>query len=308
MLDKSIRILNFDDSVVKQKKLLAKYNNDILDLKYLGPRARYYSTGKVRNTIELRIRGSQRDSVTFLGSGDFHHISEILISQFSEPINVIVFDFHPDWDNALVRYGCGSWVNEILKRRNVSKVFLIGVSSPDIDSFDIQSGNLGSLKGSRVEIYPYEHAPSRTFMKKIPQNVSMNVEKGLFFNRIHWKELKNMDPDDFFRQILSRISVKETYISIDKDCLKQDSALTNWEEGKFPLDELLPLLKQIKENLDIVGMDIAGDYSPIYLNSIVKKAVSYLDHPKAVKAAALPEALVTSLNEETNLKLLQFMN
>jgi hypothetical protein len=146
------------------------------------------------------------------------------------------------------------------------------------------------------------------FLKKIPKNVSVRIENGLFFSKICWDELKNKKLEDFFQDLLKRMPAKKVYVSIDKDCLTNDYSLTNWEEGRFSLDELLLFLKLIKENLDIVGLDITGDYSPISLKGTFKKIASYLDHPKGIKANALPESLVTEINENTNLKILQFLN
>lgn len=307
MLNKLIRILDFDDSIIKQKNLLSKYENNILDLKDLGPWARYWINAKVRGIIEKRIHNSLKNSITFLGSGDFHHISEILISQFNEPLSVIVFDFHPDWDTRPPRFGCGSWVSEVLKKKDILKILLLGVSSKDISSFEIHSGNLESLKDNRVEIYPYAHAPSKTFLRKIPGNISVTVDRGIFFNTIYWQELCNKNLEEFFRQVLNRIPSKNVYVSIDKDCLKNDYALTNWEEGLFSLDELLSLLKLIKENTDIVGLDISGDYSPISIRGMCKKILSHFDHPKNIKAKDSPVSLTTSINEDTNLKILQLL-
>jgi arginase family enzyme len=309
VLNNSIRILNFDDSILQQKRLLQQFKFNIVDFKDLGPQARYFSTFKTRNIIERRIRDSEKNSLTFLGSGDFHHISEILISRFDEPMSVIMFDFHPDWDTSPPRYGCGSWVTEVLKKKNnISKFILLGVSSSDLKSFGINRGYLAPLKDNRVEIYPYAHAPSRTFLKKVPQNVSVKVKRGIFFNTIYWQELKNKDFADFFQDLLKRIPRKDVYVSIDKDCLKNGSALTNWEEGRFSLEEFLLLLKLIKENLNIVGLDITGDYSPILVRGLFKRIASYLDHPKDIKAYHLDEASITALNEETNLKILKLIS
>ena len=65
------------------------------------------------------------------------------------------------------------------------------------------------------------------------------------------------------------------------------------------------MLKELKDNLEIVGMDITGDYSSAHLKGIVKNAVSYLDRPKDVKALSYPEAFITKVNEQTNLKILE---
>lgn len=308
MLNNSISVLNFDDSILKQKKIFTRYKFEVLDLKGIGTIARNWVNLKTRGIIEDRIKNSAKNSVTFLGSGDYHHISEILISRFNEPISVIDFDFHPDWTLMPPRFGCGSWVNEVLRKKNILKFIMLGVSSDDLSSPDIQTGNLGSLKDGRVEIYPYEHKPSPAFLKRIPKNVSLTIKNGIVFNRIYWSELKDKNLNDFFYELLKRIRQKRVYVSIDKDCLKNEYALTNWEEGKFSLDGLLFLLKLIKENLDIVGLDISGDHSPVSVKGVIKKIASFLDHPKRIKATTLPEPVVTSINEETNLKILEALN
>ena len=308
MLNHKIRILNFDNSIISQKALLSKQETEIIDLLDLGPRARHWMSAKTRSVIQQRIRNSSKDAITFIGSGDFHHISEILISQFSEPIVVISFDFHPDWVVLPPRFGCGSWISEVLKKENIAKCVLLGVSSNDISDPHIRDGDLNSLADDRLEIYPYTHSPTKAYFKSIPKNVSLKVEEGLFFKKIYWNELKNRNPVDLMQDILKRVLTNKVYISIDKDCLKADFALTNWEEGLMSLDELLLMLKIIKENKEIVGLDITGDYSPIRVEGLVRKITSYLDHLKAIKAESLPESNVNSVNETTNLKILEILS
>lgn len=307
MLNKSIRILNFDGSLPKQTNLLAKYRNEILGLEDLGPKARYWLNPRNREEVGRRISGSDKNSITFLGSGDFHHISEILISQFNEPLTVILFDFHPDWDTLPPRFGCGSWVSEVLKQNNVVKFIILGVSSDDLSSFAVQTGNLSSLKSDRVEIYPYAHQPSLLFLKKIPENISVKMQKGLFFNKLCWNELKSKHLTVFFQEILSRIPTKKVYLSIDKDCLSSSYALTNWEEGMLSLEALLSLLSLIKQNLDIIGLDITGEYSSAAISGFIKRIAAYFDHPKDIRAKKLPYNTVNSINENTNLEILKLL-
>lgn len=307
MLDKKIRILNFDQSIVKQRGLLEKYESDIIDLKDLEGRARYWLNSRDRKIIEERIIGSAKDAVTFLGSGDFHQISEILINSFSQPLSLILFDFHPEWDTLSPRFSCGSWLNQVLKRKNALKVILIGVSSEDISTFNINSGNLKSLRENRVEIYPYTHAPSKVFFKKVPQNLSVRIERSLFFDTIHWHELAGEDLTEFFEKIFYRLPSKDVYVSIDKDCLNYDSALTNWEEGRFSLEQLLLMLKLIKENFNIIGLDVTGDYSQIHLSGLTKRIISYWDHPKDIKPLKVSQEFISAVNEKTNLKILELL-
>ena len=297
MLTRNVRILNFDGSVKSQEKLIARFHPEILELEDLGPKARLWMSKETQNLIYKRIESSSSEQVTFLGSGDFHHLSSLLINQIKEPISLIVFDFHPDWDILPPRLGCGSWVTQALRNKLVRKALLIGVSSEDISFPGIQSANLGSLKDERLEIYPYAHHSTTVFLRRVPENKSLKLEKRLLSTKIIWDELKDHNLEDFILAQISNLPTKKVYVSIDKDCLKSDFALTNWEEGKLSLDQLLIMLKIIKEKLDIVGLDITGDYSKISIPGIIKGAISRLDHPKEVKADKFPQDLINSTNE-----------
>lgn len=307
MLDDSIRILNFDDSIVRQQKLISSNNTQILDLKDAGPKARIWLDNKTKSYIQEYIRGSSRASITFLGSGDFHHISSLLIEQFDEPISVIIFDYHPDWDILPPKFGCGSWVNRVLEKNNVMKVISLGVSSGDISSFWIQTANLDSLSSDRVEIYPYSHAPTKILLRKVPQNISVSSRKAPLSVIIDWRQLKGNNLADFLSQIIKRLPTKQVYVSIDKDCLRREYSLTNWEEGNLQLEDLLTMLGLIKEKLDIVGLDISGDYSDVRVCGRIKNIVSRLDHPGIYSAKGVEAALIDSVNEQTNIKIIELL-
>lgn len=307
MLDDSIRILNFDDSIVRQQKLISSYNTQILDLKDAGPKARIWLDNKTKSYIQEYIRGSSRASITFLGSGDFHHISSLLIEQFDEPISVIIFDYHPDWDILPPKFGCGSWVNRVLEKNNVMKVISLGVASSDISSFWIQTANLDSLSSDRVEIYPYSHAPTKILLRKVPQNISVRLRQAPLSGIIDWRQLKGNNLADFLSQIIKRLPTKQVYVSIDKDCLRREYSLTNWEEGNLQLEDLLTMLGLIKEKLDIVGLDISGDYSDVRVCGKIKNIVSRFDHPRIYSAKGVEAALIDSVNEQTNIKIIELL-
>ena len=308
MLTQGIRLLNFDGSLKCQQKLILNYSPQILELEDLGPAARLWMSQRTVNLIEQRIKKSSSNRVTFLGSGDFHHISSLLINQIDQPISLIVFDFHPDWDILPPRFGCGSWVTQALRNQYIRKTLLIGVSSTDLSWPAIQSANLNSLRKDKLEIYPYFHNPTKIFLREVPENRSLSLKRSLLSTKIFWSKLKDENLKDFFQALILRLPTRKVYISIDKDCLTNEFALTNWEEGKFSLDQLLMMLKIIKDNLDIVGLDITGDYSKSSVLGIIKGAISRLDHPKDIQADKLFQDKINSTNESTNLKILQVLN
>ena len=307
MLNNSIRILNFDDSVTRQKGLASSYGTKIIDLRDIGPRVRFWMNSKEREEIARRTLSSDKSAITFLGSGDFHQMSNILISAFTEPISVIDFDFHPDWHILPPRLSCGSWVVETLKNDNILKYIMVGISSDDLSALSMQGGDFNALKDDRLEIYPCARKPSIVFFRKIPQNISMEIRRGIFTSTIYWNELNSKNLMEFFLHILKRLPAKKVYLTIDKDCLKSEHALTNWEGGRLPLEDLLLMLRLIKENLEIVGADIVGDYSDIRIKGVMKNIVSHFDHPKRFSAKNILGSYITKINEDTNLKLMHVL-
>ncbi len=302
----NIGILDFDATLTSQKRLLSKYSPKVIDLKSFSSSARLWMNKDTAGAIQDRIR-ELSGGINFLGSGDFHHISSLFTGLINEPIVLIVFDFHPDWDKLPPSMGCGSWVSFALRNKNIIKTILIGVSSSDIQFPFIQSGSLKLLENNRVEIYPYKSKPSFVFLRRVPLNKSIKLKKSVISTKVFWHELAEENLSSFFLSLILSLPTKKTYISIDKDCLKDDYALTNWESGFFSLDELLTMIKLIKDNLDIVGVDITGDYSRPAYRSFLKSIASSFDHPSNVKADNLQEERIGELNEATNLKILSVL-
>ncbi|MDD5432554.1 MAG: arginase family protein [Candidatus Omnitrophica bacterium] len=307
MLDKSIQILNFDNSIIKQKNLISKFDHQIIDLTDLGPSVRLWMDKKTHKAVNNRLADLRGNGVRFIGSGDFHNVSSILARRISKPFSLIVFDFHPDWDIFPPRFGCGSWITESLKYKNIVKVVLIGVSSDDISTGGIQSGNLKSLRNNRLEIYPYQHNATSVFFRKIPENKSISVKRYFLSGKINWNQLREVNISEFMTSLLRDLPTGDVYISIDKDCLMKEYAVTNWEEGFLSLEQLLCMLRLIKEKKDIVGVDITGDYSEINIKGKVKSFFSRLDHPKDCPQKHFSPIDATSINESTNLKILEVL-
>jgi len=111
--------------------------------------------------------------------------------------------------------------------------------------------------------------------------------------------------EEIIRRIISRLPTDKVYLSIDKDCLKPDYALTNWESGYLDLGELLIALRMIREKLQIIGLDICGEFSPLNFSGRIKGILSRLDHPKDFSAAGKDNDSIDRVNESTNIRILE---
>ena len=305
MLDKGIRVLNFDNSIIAQRKLFSTYLAKVIDFRSLAHSARLFMSAAVRKKISDTFEPDGKNYPVFLGSGDFHHISEILISRIDQPASLVVFDFHSDWDTLPPRFACGSWVSQALKNKNINKCIIIGTGPQDLSFPALQTADLNALASGRLEIYPYRHKPSSIYFRHVAENQSITIQKGFFSDKIIWDQLENKDLAAFTLKLIKRLPTRRVYISIDKDCLKSDYALTNWEEGFLQLEQLLTMLRLIRENLDIISLDITGDYSVPRITNKIKAVISRLDHPKEPSIGNCSVDLISSVNEQANLLILQ---
>jgi len=262
---------------------------------------------KIKKEIAARVAFSSRESVTFLGSGDFHHVSSILINSIPEPVTVINIDQHPDWNVFPGKLCCGSWVTETLKNSLVKKVLLLGMCSETAISFSMQMGNFAALENDRVEIYPCGQCPSKVFFRKIPRNKSIKTETHGIVNKIYWDALKNKNLTEFLCDTFKTFPTKRVYVSIDKDCLRKKFSLTNWPEGALVLDDLLLMLRVIKRELDVVGVDVTGDYSESFVQGAIKNIVSGFNHPRNFSARGVSRSDIMRVNENTNLEIVKFL-
>jgi len=306
----SIRILDFDGSILAQSNLINKYTKppysaQIIDLKDIASSCRYLATKKTFARMRERLENSSHNAITLYGSGDFHHISSVLLSFFTKPLGVIVFDHHPDWDGFSPCVSCGSWVAGVSKMENIKKIILLGPSSDDLSARGLATAYLKSVKNGKLEIFPYEKDPSRTYFRYFKDTNCFKVKQGIFGSTLCWASLKEKS-GNFIEELLKNMPVDDVYVSIDKDCLSSAYALTNWEQGSVSLDWLLSALSIIKKEKKIVGMDITGEYSPIVIKNPIKRFISLLDHPKQTAETVAPSTVV-SVNEATNLKILDLL-
>jgi hypothetical protein len=192
---------------------------------------------------------------------------------------IVHFDNHPDWVRFAGGVHCGSWVNRAAQNAQVDKVITVGACSKDLQGPEWKGANLSLLKTGALELYPYDHAPSR---------VSKDYGSGACHTQapgcIEWKTIASLGEDNFIAHLLSRIETENVYLTIDKDVFVRDYAVTNWDQGSMRLPYLLSMIAAIGNTHRIIGADVVGDYSrPIYAGSpwtvLAKRAEVLIDQP-----------------------------
>jgi len=113
--------LNLDDAWRDQP-----FGLPIVDARNWGPKLRF--SAPPRLVAEFYREYEPRLSSPFLlyGSGDFHYLTALWLRRVAEPVTLVSFDNHPDWDVRPPKWGCGGWVNRALELPKIKQVAVWG--------------------------------------------------------------------------------------------------------------------------------------------------------------------------------------
>ncbi len=121
-------ILHFDDVYFYQNRLRSIGKEidlrEISGIRYLCPIERL-------EEIDRKIP-KYRSFITFIGSGDFHYITYLLLRRIREPFNLLVIDNHLDMKETFDGFiSCGSWLRNVLNNTYLRYVFYLSLEFID---------------------------------------------------------------------------------------------------------------------------------------------------------------------------------
>ncbi len=242
--------------------------------------------------------------LAFLGSGDFHHMTALLLETLSQevrPVTLVLIDNHPDWFVTWPPYHCGNWVSQVVKLPWVKKIFLIGQDSSDISGGHFWSAPFKELCSGRIHLYPYARKKARVLLKWPSATLGVYRSVRRFYGvDLYFDTMSEKDSEEFFGDLAVELKDENIYISVDKDCLRQDVALADWEQGRLDLPTLRYGIEQLMKTSRVIGADICGEQAPEPLEGIFKR----IDSGRVFKKPSI----FTESNkqhQETNLSLLK---
>jgi arginase family enzyme len=230
-----------------------------LDVTSWGPQLRFSAPSRL---IEEFYRQAQKEPFALFGSGDFHHLTALWVRQLAEPFVLISFDNHPDWDVWPPRWGCGGWVNRALELPHLKKVSVWGCGNFECWWPAQLFGNRRAEREGRLEVHPWVDGRS-----PLGQN-----RRGAIL-RVNWQER--------FAEFVQALGGSNLYVTIDLDCLRTEEAVTNWESGRFTVEDVAWALTQLRaSSAQIIGGDICGAFSPPAYARRKQRFAAEMDHPK----------------------------
>ena len=300
-----IRIIDTDGSLTAQPGVMAmcaRTGGDIVAARDLAPRLRLLASKDALATLDVRLGAAGAGEITFIGSGDFHHLSWLLARRHARPLSIIHFDNHPDWVRFPVTLNCGSWVARALEEPQVLRVVTIGPASPDIEAPQLKGATMAALRSGRLELHAWAGG-STFYAGPAFENPGARGAAGVARDGLTWRGLEDDDWRTRIEDIARRLPDAPVWITLDKDVLGTAEAVTNWDQGRLTLDAVLEAIGLIAGHRPLLGMDVCGDYSPVGDLGAFRSLLARLDRDQRPE----PPTDGARLNEATNLRILAAM-
>lgn len=276
-----LHVIDIDGSVAQQEPLRRRIDVGAatrIDAADLAGRLRIVASRDAKAALLARLadrdRAGDGPPVFFYGSGDFHHLTAILLSRVEEAVTVVHFDNHPDWVRFPATVNCGAWVNRALELPQVRKVVTIGPCSDDLVRPEWQFANLRAVADGRIALYPWRHAPSRVWGRY--GEAPGFRQDGSY---LHWRNLADEDWEEFLNELVTAIPTSAIWLTIDKDVLGRADACTNWDQGELPFGHLLAAVEKLAGERRILGVDVCGDWSAPRFSDPFRATLAFFDHP-----------------------------
>jgi arginase family enzyme len=233
----------------------------LVDARSWGPRLRFSAPPRLVAEFYREHETDLAAPFLLYGSGDFHHLSALRLRPLAEPIVIVSFDNHPDWDIRPPKWCCGSWVNRALELPQVRRVSVWGCGNFECWWPHQIFGNRRAERAGTLEVHPW--ADDRPMKDR--------QRRGAIW-REDWRRK--------FENFATSLGGTDLYITIDLDCVRTEETVTNWESGRFDIADLQWALKRLREACQIVGGDICGAYSPPKYARRKQRFAADFDHPK----------------------------
>lgn len=303
----TLNILDLDHSLTAQEAVTRRLENGQarrLDLLDLGPKLRLWSTERTYRRFSERLgqrpaHNGPQPEIFFVGSGDYHHLTPAFLANLKEPVSLIHFDNHPDWVRLAPRRHCGSWVNRALQMPHIQRIVTLGPCSEDLDSPQLRGGNLGALRQGKLQLFPWQHAPSKVW-GRIGDGAGHQQRE----NHLHWHNLVDQDWPGFIAQMIAGLPTEAVWITIDKDVLASEDAATNWDQGGMRLSHLLQALRLLAEGKRVLGIDVCGEFAAPAFSNALKRWEATSDQPP-VERWSQADLLRNSVTNEALMSLFE---
>ncbi len=175
--------------------------------------------------------------IHFIDSGNYHYMSAIMLSMVKEPFSLVILDHHPDMQAPMFG-GILSCGGWVLEVLDCNEYVR------DVHVIGADRGLIDKLDKRDIE-------------------------------RVHFYDREDVVMED--GSIVLPATENPVYYSLDKDVIKRENIVTNWDQGEMSDKEVLDFTKELFEKRVVIGADICGECAPEQEDVDIQKAIAQND-------------------------------
>jgi hypothetical protein len=152
-------------------------------------------------------------------------------------------------------------MNRALESPLLKRVAIWGCANFELNPPHRWFANHRALRAGRLEVWPW-------------------IDRFGSSARRRWTGINAENWQDRFAKFAAGLSDSPIYVTIDMDCLKPETARTDWEQGLFTPADIAWALRKLRESTTIIGGDLCGAHSPAQYSRWTQRQTAHIDHPK----------------------------
>ncbi|WP_416829348.1 arginase family protein [Ectobacillus polymachus] len=170
LLQNGVTILQYDDTYQAQQTLLSCPHEEI-DLRNL-PRVNLYCEQNSLKKIKRSLSKRRKKGITFIGNGNYHYTTFLLLQEIQKPFTLILFDHHTDMGSTDTIMSCGSWVSFALQ--NIPMLKHVVIIGPTVTL---------AMHSSKVTLLPFQknqpYSPKKIVSVIPTDTVYISIDKDI---------------------------------------------------------------------------------------------------------------------------------
>ncbi len=234
----------------------------LIDLSSVRGTDMYCDEEAVKVLTEQIRRAGGYTGIHFIDSGNYHYMTRLFTDLIDLPFSLVLFDNHTDMQESMIEglLSCGNWAGSVLRSNpHLQQLLLIGppsqVINEDLESLCSQNESHPDHEDRR----PYKKilTISREDLSSVPSDCLFSEEAIQPYSGSKASEASMLK--EYFPVLNDLVPDIPLYLSIDKDLLAPDWALTNWDQGEMTLPCMSTFLRFFRSRYHILGTDICGE-------------------------------------------------
>jgi len=190
---------------------------------------------QIQGILTTELGERPYEGIHFFDSGNYHYMTRIFTKTIGMPYVLVFFDHHTDMKPAMFdMLSCGSWAKAVVdKDPFLQKMLILGPPKSAV------SDDMCLEKVCFLTQEDLQHVSEEGFLPLLPEAFIEDLKK------------------------------YPIYLSLDKDVLGEEDAITNWDQGDMTLDQMKRMIAElqeaassghgINENQGLLGVDICGN-------------------------------------------------